>query len=194
MRQILLILICAALTLTTEARSQIRLSHHALKEMERAERYIPGFFKDSVKACYPVYRVLTKKEYRNLKFKVVPRYDQIEEYLDFNHATLEEVIAMTSKCSYILDGKYSNKNAYCYSKSKDDTLASFIDSIKPDRVYFLFGQYYLLLIDKSGEKYLVRYVDSKWQKCDLPGLIKDISEFNIILFPYKEKKKLVYTK
>lgn len=105
------------------------------------------FAEDSVKACFPIYRVLVKKEYRNMKFDAVPKYKRIETYLDFDHATLDEVIATTSDWDYTLEGKYSNYNSYCYSKSKDNSLLSFVNSIKPDKLYFLFGQSDFLLVE-----------------------------------------------
>lgn len=119
---------------------------------------------------------------------------RIEAYLDFDHATLDEVIATTSIWDYILEGKYSNYNSYCYFKSKDNPLISFVNSIKPDKLYFLFGQSDFLLVEKSAERYLVQYVDHMWKKCDLPELTNNINEFNTYIFPYKQKKKLVYSK
>ena len=91
--------------------------------------------------------MLVKKEYRNMKFDAVPKYKRIEAYLDFDHATLDEVIATTSDWDYTLEGKYSNYNSYCYFKSKDNPLISFVNSIKPDKLYFLFGQSDFLLVD-----------------------------------------------
>lgn len=129
-----------------------------------------------------------------MKFDAVPKYKRIEAYLDFDHATLDEVIATTSDWDYTLEGKYSNYNSYCYSKSKDNPLLSLVNSIKPDKLYFLFGQSDFLLVEKSAERYLVQYVDHLWKKCDLPELTNNINEFNTYIFPNKEKKKLVYSK
>ena len=194
MRRSLILLISFGITFNLWAQSVKRNDHDTHKELVKAEKYIPGFVKDSVKACFPIYRVLVKKEYRNMKFGAVPKYKRIETYLDFDHATLDEVIATTPNWDYTLYGKYSNYNSYCYSKSKDNSLLSFIDSIKPDKLYFLFGQSDFLLVEKSTGRFLVQYADHKWKRCDLPELTNDLNEFNTFLFPYKEKKKLVYSK
>lgn len=194
MIRLLILLISFGITFNSWAQSAKRKEYDTHKELVKAEKYIPEFAKDSVKACFPIYRVLVKKEYRNIKFDAVPKYNRIETYLDFDHATLDEVIATTSAWDYTLEGKYSNYNSYCYSKSKDNPLISFVNSIKPDKLYFLFGQSDFLLVEKSAERYLVQYVDHMWKKCDLPELTNNINEFNTYIFPYKEKKKLVYSK
>ena len=194
MIRLLILLISFGITFNSLAQSAKLYDHNTYKELVKAEKYIPGFVKDSVKTCFPIYRVLIKKKYRSMKFEAVPKYMRIEAYLDFDHATLDEVIATTSNWDYILEGKYSNYNSYCYFKSKDNPLLSFVNSIKPDKLYFLFGQSDFLLVEKSGERYLVQYIDHMWKKCDLPELTNNINEFNTYIFPYKQKKKLVYSK
>lgn len=194
MIRLLILLLSSGITFNSWAQSAKRNDYDTYKELVKAEKYIPEFAEDSVKACFPIYRVLVKKEYRNMKFDAVPKYKRIEAYLDFDHATLDEVIATTSDWDYTLEGKYSNYNSYCYSKSKDNPLLSLVNSIKPDKLYFLFGQSDFLLVEKSAERYLVQYVDHMWKKCDLPELTNNINEFNTYIFPNKEKKKLVYSK
>lgn len=194
MIRLLILLLSSGITFNSWAQSAKRNDYDTHKELVKAEKYIPEFAEDSVKACFPIYRVLVKKEYRNMKFDAVPKYKRIETYLDFDHATLDEVIATTSDWDYTLEGKYSNYNSYCYSKSKDNSLLSLVNSIKPDKLYFLFGQSDFLLVEKSAERYLVQYVDHMWKKCDLPELTNNINEFNTYIFPNKEKKKLVYSK
>lgn len=194
MIRLLILLLSSGITFNSWAQSAKRNDYDTYKELVKAEKYIPEFAEDSVKACFPIYRVLVKKEYRNMKFDAVPKYKRIEAYLDFDHATLDEVIATTSDWDYTLEGKYSNYNSYCYSKSKDNPLLSLVNSIKPDKLYFLFGQSDFLLVEKSAERYLVQYVDHLWKKCDLPELTNNINEFNTYIFPNKEKKKLVYSK
>lgn len=194
MIRLLILLLSSGITFNSCAQSAKRNDYDAHKELVKAEKYIPEFAEDSVKACFPIYRVLVKKEYRNMKFDAVPKYKRIEAYLDFDHATLDEVIATTSDWDYTLEGKYSNYNSYCYSKSKDNPLLSLVNSIKPDKLYFLFGQSDFLLVEKSAERYLVQYVDHMWKKSNLPELTNNINEFNTYIFPNKEKKKLVYSK
>lgn len=194
MIRLLILLLSSGITFNSWAQSAKRNDYDTYKELVKAEKYIPEFAEDSVKACFPIYRVLVKKEYRNMKFDAVPKYKRIEAYLDFDHATLDEVIATTSDWDYTLEGKYSNYNSYCYSKSKDNPLLSLVNSIKPDKLYFLFGQSDFLLVEKSAERYLVQYVDHLWKKSDLPELTNNINEFNTYIFPNKEKKKLVYSK
>lgn len=93
MIRLLILLISFGITFNSLAQSAKIYDHNTYKELVKAEKYIPGFVKDSVKTCFPIYRVLIKKEYRSMKFEAVPKYMRIEKYLDFDHATLDEVMA-----------------------------------------------------------------------------------------------------
>lgn len=56
------------------------------------------------------------------------------------------------------------------------------------RVCPLFYELMLLCLSDTND------ADHKWKRYDLPELTNDLNEFNTFLFPYKEKKKLVYSK
>lgn len=72
-------------------------------------------------------------------------------------------------------------------REKDfDSLYDYLDAIKPDRVYRLFG---IILIEKSGKRYLVRD-NNGYQPCDLGDVMDDVDIFNTFDIPSSPKHKL----
>ena len=163
------------------------------KMMIEAEYYIQDFHRKAVTASYPIFNVLTKKEYRKITFSQMPTYNQIDKYIDFDHLELDCILAKTPEGIWDLKGVYDNYDSFCYFKSINDNLFDYLDSIKPDRVYNLFGQYYFVLIEKNGHRYLIKEINKQYQPCEIVDIDPEITYFNTWYFPNKYKKLRVYT-
>ncbi len=79
-------------------------------------------------------------------------------------------------------------NSFYHSKSANSRIFDYLDSIKPDRVYKLFGRSYLILIEKNGHRYLINEINKHYQPCELIDFIPDIAYFNTWYFPNETKK------
>ena len=163
------------------------------KMMREAEYYISDFHRKSVTASYPIFNVLTKKEYRKMTFSQIPTYNQIDKYMDFDHLELESILARTPEGIWDLSGKYDNYDSFCYDKRANDKLFDYLDSIKPDRVYYLFRDVHFLLIEKNGHRYLIKEINKQYQPCEIIDIEPDVTFFNTWLFPNNTKKALIYT-
>ena len=163
------------------------------KMMEQAESYIPDFHRKAVTASYPIFNVLTKKEYRKITFSQMPTYNQIDKYIDFDHLELDCILAKTPEGIWYLAGVYDNYDSFCYTKSVNDKLFDYLDSIKPDRVYNLLGDDQFLLIEKNGHRYLIKEINKQYQPCEIIDIEPDVAFFNTWLFPNNTKKALIYT-
>jgi len=164
------------------------------KMMTEAEYYISDFHRKSVTASYPIFNVLTKKEYRKLTFSQIPTYNQIDQYMDFDHLELESILAKTPEGIWDLSGKYDNYDSFCYTKRANDKLFDYLDSTKPDRVYNLLGESFLTLIEKNGHRYLIKEINKQYQPCEIVDIEPDVAFFNTWLFPYNTKKSLIYAR
>ena len=190
-RTYFLILLCIV-SLSAFTQQISKLDKSVNKMMKQAESYIPDFHRESVTASYPIFNVLTKKEYRKLTFSQIPTYNQIEQYIDFDHLELDCILAKTPEGIWDLKGKYENHDSFCYFKSVNDKLFDYLDSIKPDRVYYLFGQYYFVLIEKNSHRYLIKEINKQYQPCEIVDIEPDVAFFNTWYFPYNTKKTLIY--
>ncbi len=79
-------------------------------------------------------------------------------------------------------------NSFYHSKSANSRIFDYLDSIKPDRVYKLFGRSYLILIEKNGHRYLIKEINKHYQPCELIDFIPDIAYFNTWYFPNETKR------
>ena len=183
MKRLFFIIICFALCLPVMAQNVKKIDKAAQREMKIAAIYIPAFHRKDVIKYYPVCFLLTQKKYRHLRFDSIPSYEQIEQYLDFNYTPIDEVLAKTGAFTWNLMGKYSNHNSYCYGCAKNITLYEYLDSVKADRAYSLFGNSSYIIIEKNGVRYPVRKEDGKYIKCQLRDFVSDINEFNVFHFP-----------
>jgi hypothetical protein len=164
------------------------------KMMIEAEYYIQDFHRKAVTASYPIFNVLTKKEYRKITFSQMPTYNQIDKYIDFDNLELESILAKTPEGIWYLAGVYDNYDSFCYTKSVNDKLFDYLDSIKPDRVYNLLGDDQFLLIEKNGHRYLIKEINKQYQPCEIIDIEPDVAFFNTWLFPYNTKKSLIYAR
>ena len=152
------------------------------REMKIADRYIPDFHRKDVAKYYSACCLFVQKKYRELKFDSVPSYEQIEQYLDFSHTPVDEVLAKTDRLTWRLGGKYTNHNFYCYGKAESNTLYEYLESVKADRAYILFGHLRFILVEKGGVRYPVRLLDGKYIRCQLSDLIDNVGDLNVFYF------------
>ena len=193
MKRLFFILICFALLLPVMAQNVKKIDKAAQREMKIAERYIPDFHRKDVTKYYSVCCLFVQKKYRELKFDSVPSYEQIEQYLDFSHTPVDEVLAKTDRLTWRLMGKYTNHNSYCYGKAESNTLYEYLESVKADRAYFLFGNLRYIIIEKNGVRYPIRFVDGKYTRCQLNELMTDLSDINLFNFSAVHNKSLIYS-
>lgn len=106
--------------------------------MKEAERSIPDFFRDSVSAYYPIFDVLTKKEFRNITFTQIPTYKEIEKYLDFDHKKLNCIFTHSRGYVWYLAGDYF-KNKSFYYKNGQISLCIVILTVLSQIVYMNFS-------------------------------------------------------
>jgi hypothetical protein len=193
MKRTYFLILLSIVSLSAFTQQISKLDKSVNKMMKQAESYIPDFHRKSVTASYPIFNVLTKKEYRKLTFSQIPTYNQIDQYMDFDHLELDCILAKTPEGIWDLKGKYENHDSFCYFKSVNDKLFDYLDSIKPDRVYYLFGQYYFVLIEKNGHRYLIKEINKQYQPCEIVDIDPEITYFDTWYFPNKYKKLLFYT-
>ena len=183
MKRLFFLFICSAFCLSVMAQNVKKIDKAAQREMKTAEVYISDFRRKDVIKYYTVCCLYTQKKYRELKFDTIPSYEHIVQYLDFNYTPIDEVLAKTGELTWKLHGKYSNHNSYCYGCAKNITLYEYLDSVKADRAYSLFGDIGYIIIEKNGVRYPVRKEDGKYIKCQLRDFVSDINEFNVFHFP-----------
>lgn len=159
------------------------------KWLIQADKYIPEFHRDSVICVYPIYYLLAKKECRKTKFDRIPTYNQIDSCMDFKHIELDKILVKTTNGIWSLDGFDYLKKIYCYNRNSDRivTLFNYLDSAKADKAYYLFGMFYLTLIEKDGERTMIKEMENTWQECKIPDLV-DLEDWNIWLFPTNEER------
>lgn len=193
MKRLFFLFICSAFCLSVMAQNVKKIDKAAQREMKIAAIYIPAFHRKDVIKYYPVCFLLTQKKYRHLRFDSIPSYEQIEQYLDFNYTPIDEVLAKTGELTWKLHGKYSNHNSYCYGCAKNITLYEYLDSVKADRAYSLFGDISYIIIEKNGVRYPIRFVDGKYTRCQLNELMTDLSDINLFNFSAVHNKSLIYS-
>ena len=183
MKRLFFLFICSAFCLSVMAQNVKKIDKAAQREMKIAERYIPDFHRKDVTKYYSACCLFVQKKYRELKFDSVPSYEQIEQYLDFSHTPVDEVLAKTDRLTWRLMGKYTNHNSYCYGKAESISLYEYLESVKADRAYYLFGQSELFIrVEKGGVRYPVRLLDGKYIRCQLSDLIDDVGDLNVFYF------------
>ena len=193
MKRTYFLILLSIVSLSAFTQQISELDKNVNKMMEQAESYIPDFHRKAVTASYPIFNVLTKKEYRKITFSQMPTYNQIDKYIDFDHLELDCILAKTPEGIWDLKGVYDNYDSFCYTKRAYDKLFDSLDSIKPDRVYHLFGQYEFILIEKNAHRYLIKEINKQYQPCEIIDIEPDVAFFSTWYFPNKYKKLRVYT-
>lgn len=188
MKRIYFLVLLSIVSLSAFTQHVSGLDKSVNKMMEQAESYIPDFHRKSVTASYPIFNVLTKKEYRKMTFSQIPTYNQIDQYIDFDHLELDCILAKTPEGIWYLAGVYDNYDSFCYTKSVNDKLFDYLDSIKPDRVYNLLGESFLTLIEKNGHRYLIKEINKQYQPCEIIDIEPDVAFFNTWLCPTIQKR------
>ena len=194
MKRIYFLVLLSIVSLSAFTQHISRQEKGVNKMMKDAESYIPDFHCKSVTASYSIFNVLTNKEYRKMTFSQIPTYNQIDQYMDFEHLELDCILAKTPEGIWYLAGLYDNYDSFYYTKRANDELFNYLDSIKPDRVYNLFGEYFLKLIEKNGHRYLIREINNQYQPCEIIDIEPDVTFFNTWYFPNETKKMLIYAR
>lgn len=162
------------------------LDKQTKKYLETAEKYIKDFHCDSVIKAYPIFNVFRKKEYRNKTFDKIPTLAELEQFLDFKHPVIDHVLVKTTDNKvWALIGKYKDMDYYAYIKGnkKDASFFEYLETLKPEKIYSLFGKGYLTF-EKDGKRNLY---NRKRQISDLPDIYNeynfDLDHFNHYDFP-----------
>ena len=162
------------------------LDKQTKKYLETAEKYIEDFHCDSVIKAYPIFNVFRKKEYRNKTFDKIPTLAELEQFLDFKHPVIDHVLVKTTDNKvWALIGKYKDIDYYAYIKGnkKDASFFEYLETLKPEKIYSLFGKGYLVF-EKDGKRNLI---NRKRQISDLPDIYNeynfDLDHFNHYDFP-----------
>ncbi len=170
------------------------LDKQTKKYLETAEKYIEGFHCDSVIKAYPIFNVFRKKEYRNKTFDKIPTLAELEQFLDFKHPVIDHVLVKTTDNKvWALIGKYKDMDYYAYIKGnkKDASFFEYLETLKPEKIYSLFGKGYLTF-EKDGKRNLY---NRKRQISDLPDIYNeynfDLDHFNHYDFPRDQHTPLM---
>ena len=170
------------------------LDKQTKKYLETAEKYIEGFHCDSVIKAYPIFNVFRKKEYRNKTFDKIPTLAELEQFLDFKHPVIDHVLVKTTDNKvWALIGKYKDMDYYAYIKGnkKDASFFEYLETLKPEKIYSLFGKGYLTF-EKNGKRKLY---NRKRQISDLPDIYNeynfDLDHFNHYDFPRDQHTPLM---
>ena len=180
-----IIFLCAICT-SIFAQGINELDKQTKKYLETAEKYIEDFHCDSVIKAYPIFNVFRKKEYRNKTFDKIPTLAELEQFLDFKHPVIDHVLVKTTDNKvWALIGKYKDMDYYAYIKGnkKDASFFEYLETLKPEKIYSLFGKGYLTF-EKDGKRNLY---NRKRQISDLPDIYNeynfDLDHFNHYDFP-----------
>lgn len=170
------------------------LDKQTKKYLETAEKYIEDFHCDSVIKAYPIFNVFRKKEYRNKTFDKIPTLAELEQFLDFKHPVIDHVLVKTTDNNvWALIGKYKDMDYYAYIKGnkKDASFFEYLETLKPEKIYSLFGKGYLTF-EKDGKRNLY---NRKRQISDLPDIYNeynfDLDHFNHYDFPRDQHTPLM---
>lgn len=170
------------------------LDKQTKKYLETAEKYIEDFHCDSVIKAYPIFNVFRKKEYRNKTFDKIPTLAELEQFLDFKHPVIDHVLVKTTDNKvWALIGKYKDMDYYAYIKGnkKDASFFEYLETLKPEKIYSLFGNGYLTF-EKDGKRNLY---NRKRQISDLPDIYNeynfDLDHFNHYDFPRDQHTPLM---
>ena len=170
------------------------LDKQTKKYLETAEKYIEDFHCDSVIKAYPIFNVFRKKEYRNKTFDKIPTLAELEQFLDFKHPVIDHVLVKTTDNKvWALIGKYKDIDYYAYIKGnkKDASFFEYLETLKPEKIYSLFGKGYLTF-EKDGKRNLY---NRKRQISDLPDIYNeynlDLDHFNHYDFPRDQHTPLM---
>ena len=188
-----IIFLCAICT-SIFAQGINELDKQTKKYLETAEKYIEGFHCDSVIKAYPIFNVFRKKEYRNKTFDKIPTLAELEQFLDFKHPVIDHVLVKTTDNKvWALIGKYKDMDYYAYIKGnkKDASFFEYLETLKPEKIYSLFGKGYLTF-EKNGKRKLY---NRKRQISDLPDIYNeynfDLDHFNHYDFPRDQHTPLM---
>ena len=182
----LILMMQCAMCISMFAQGMNGLDKQTKKYLETAEKYIEDFHCDSVVKAYSVFNVFRKKEYRHKKFDKIPTLAELEPLLDFKHTVLDYILVKTTDNNvWVMIGKYKDIDDYAYIKNneKDRSFFEFLETVKPDKLFSLFGKGYLVF-EKDGKRNLY---NRKRQICDLPEMYieykYDLDHFNHYDFP-----------
>lgn len=162
--------------------------------LKTAEMDIKDFHCDSIIAAYPVYNIFRKKEFKDKRFDKIPTFKELEQYLDFKHPVLGNILVKTTDGEvWLLMGKPKDVDDFAYTKGsdKDKSFFSYLEKMKPDKIYSLFGQGFMTF-EKDGK---LQLYSRKREEVDLPELYKqmeyDLDHFNRFDFPRNKKTPLM---
>ena len=186
MKRLYLMIMLFAGCITMNAQGINGLDKQTRKYLETAEKYIDDFHCDSVVKAYSVFNAFRKNEYKNKKFDKIPSFAELEPLINFKNAIIDYVLVKTTDgMVWALIGKYKDMEAYAYIKGneKDRSFFEFLETIKHDKIYSLFGKGYLVF-EKDGKRNLI---NRKRQISDLPAMYEefkyDLDHFNHYDFP-----------
>ena len=186
MKRLYVIIILCAGCISMFAQGMNGVDKQTKKYLETAEKYIEDFHCDSIVKAYSVFNVFRKNEYKNKKFDKIPSLTELEPLLNFKHSVIDYVLVKTTDNKiWALIGKYKDMEAYAYIKNneKDRAFFEFLETVKPDKIYSLFGKGYLVF-EKDGKRNLY---NRKRQISDLPDMYEefkyDLDHFNHYDFP-----------
>lgn len=159
------------------------------KWLKQADKHIPDFHRDSIISVYPIYYLLAKKECRKIKFDKIPTYNEIDSCMDFEHVEFDQLLVKTTNGIWSLDGFDLLQKTFCHDWNYERTviLFNYLDSVKADKAYHLFGMYYLTLIEKDGKRTMIKEMENTWKECEISDL-DTLEDWNVWHFPSKEKR------
>ena len=165
------------------------------KWLKQADKYLPDFHGDSIISVYPIYEFSSQKKYRKIQFSKVPTsYSEIDSLMDYEHLALNEILVKTTNGIWWLRGLDSTKKIYCGYRNSNalDKLFNYLDSVKVDKTYCGFTNWDYL-VEKDGQRQLIKYRDGSWQECDLPDVFEsdvNLVDINEGYFPRKRPKRM----
>jgi hypothetical protein len=165
------------------------------KWLKQADKYLPDFHRDSVISVYPIYEFSSKKKYRKIQFSKVPTsYSEIDSLMDYEHLVIDEILVKTTNGIWWLRGLDSTKKIYCGYRNSNalDKLFNYLGSVKVDKTYCGFTNWDYL-VEKDGQRQLIKYRAGSWQECDLPDVFEsdvNLVDINEGYFPRKRPKRM----
>ena len=192
MKKLFLFITLIATCIAINAQNSKFSDKKVAKLLREAEVNLPDFHCDSIIKVYPIYYLLTKKEYRNKKFRSIPTYNEIDSCMNFEKTKIDEVLVKTTNGIWRITGWDSERKVFCHNKNfaRNIVLFNYLDKIKADKLYYIFGQSGYYLMEKDGKRTPIKETENTWQECELADLFPDYSveDFNIFIFPYNAKR------
>ena len=93
MKKLFLFITLIATCIAINAQNSKFSDKKVAKLLREAEVNLPDFHCDSIIKVYPIYYLLTKKKYRNKKFRSIPTYNEIDSCMNFEKTKIDEVLS-----------------------------------------------------------------------------------------------------